>query len=185
MAGFIYIMSNPAFGELIKIGSTNRDPNDYRRQELDTTGVPDEFKVEYYVFASNYRALESQIHKQLYDLRPKKNREFFKCPIPKAIDLIRKIGDNNIEFEKIYYVYPKPKKKKLVKNRPNTKNRLNTRTIQEVREIGRKNIETAIKARKREKKSVKKARKSEKKSVKKENNGWKRQLKMFIFGSEK
>ena len=168
MAGFIYIMSNPAFGELIKIGSTNRDPNDYRRQELDTTGVPDEFKVEYYVFASNYRALESQIHKQLYDLRPKKNREFFKCPIPKAIDLIRKIGDNNIEFEKIYYVYPKPKKKKLVKNRPNT------RTIQEVREIGRKNIETAIKARKREKKSVKK-----------ENNGWKRQLKMFIFGSEK
>jgi hypothetical protein len=163
MAGFIYIMSNPAFGELIKIGSTNRDPNDYRRQELDTTGVPDEFKVEYYVFASNYRALESQIHKQLYDLRPKKNREFFKCPIPKAIDLIRKIGDNNIEFEKIYYVYPKPKKKKLVKNRPNT------RTIQEVREIGRKNIETAIKARKREEKSVKK-----------ENNGWKRQLKIFF-----
>jgi hypothetical protein len=50
-----------------------------------------------------------------------------------------------------------------------------TRTIQEVREIGKKNLEAAIKARKER----------GKKAVKKENNGWKRQLKRVIFGSEK
>jgi hypothetical protein len=40
MAGFVYVMSSPAFSGLLKIGQTNRDPEAYRKEELDSTGVP-------------------------------------------------------------------------------------------------------------------------------------------------
>ena len=38
--------------------------------------------------------------------RPNKNREFFKCTIPNAIDLIRQLAGNSIEYEKVNYESP-------------------------------------------------------------------------------
>ena len=46
MLGFIYIMSNPAHPGLLKIGQTSKDPL-VRRKDLSTTGVPEEFVIEY------------------------------------------------------------------------------------------------------------------------------------------
>ena len=56
MAGFIYIMSNPAFPNLLKIGKTSKDPTSNRINELNTTGVPYPFRCEYYAFVTNENA---------------------------------------------------------------------------------------------------------------------------------
>jgi len=107
MSGFIYIMSNPLFQDgLIKIGMSDRDPTQFRKAELETTGVPDKFHVEYYAFVSDHYSLERKIHRKLDSDRPNKNREFFKYPIPNAIDLIRQLAGSSIEFEKVYYKSP-------------------------------------------------------------------------------
>ena len=107
MSGFIYIMSNPSFQHgLIKIGMSDRDPTQFRKAELETTGVPDKFYVEYYAFISDHYAFVRHIHRKLGSSRPNKNREFFKYPIPNAIDLIRQLAGGSIEYEKVYYKSP-------------------------------------------------------------------------------
>tara|TARA_A100001015_G_C14355920_1_gene468566 strand:+ start:320 stop:514 length:195 start_codon:yes stop_codon:yes gene_type:complete len=46
--GFIYIMSNPSFTDgKIKIGKSQKDPA-LRKEELNTTGLPEPFELEYY-----------------------------------------------------------------------------------------------------------------------------------------
>ena len=62
MAGFIYIMSNPAFPDLIKIGKSKKDPTTDRVSELNQTGVPEPFKVEYYAFVEDEDYLEQRVH---------------------------------------------------------------------------------------------------------------------------
>jgi hypothetical protein len=102
MAGFIYVMSNPSFiANLIKIGKSDKDPTQFRAAELASTGVPDEFVVEYFAFAVDHHALEKSIHERLKDCRRNQNREFFLCSIPEAIETIRKIGKNAIKYEEV------------------------------------------------------------------------------------
>ena len=135
MAGFVYIMSNPAF-PLLKIGRTNRDPDVYRKEELDVTGLPEPFKVEYYVYANDYITLEMDIHRHLDEYRPNKGREFFNCSIEVAIDTIREIGGDKIKFEQLNYEYPPkkpppkkpPPKKPLPKKKEPTKKEIDAET---------------------------------------------------------
>ena len=61
MIGFIYVMSNPAHPGLVKIGQTSKDP-DIRRNDLNSTGVLEDFILEYRVLASDYLKLEKEIH---------------------------------------------------------------------------------------------------------------------------
>jgi hypothetical protein len=103
MAGFIYIMSNKSFkANLIKIGKTERDPS-IRKGELYTTGTPDEFHLEYYVFVNNHDELELRIHSELEKYRYSNRREFFECEIEKAIAATRKLCGSSIKFEEIFY----------------------------------------------------------------------------------
>ena len=51
----------------------------YRVDELQTTGVPEPFKVEYYAFIDDPDALERTVHSLLSKTRHSANREFFKC----------------------------------------------------------------------------------------------------------
>ena len=78
MKGFIYIMSNDSFKEsLLKIGKSSRHPESFRKKELETTGVPGEFQVEYVVFTNGFDEYEKKIHKLFDKERYAKNREFF------------------------------------------------------------------------------------------------------------
>jgi len=78
MDGYIYVMSNKAFsGNIFKIGKSSRHPNLGRKRELFTTGVPDEFKVEYWAKTSDHSAAERTLHKKFADYRYSNNREFF------------------------------------------------------------------------------------------------------------
>ena len=107
MLGFVYVMSNPAF-EAIKIGCSSKDPTVDRRKELSgASGVPEDFKCEYYLCAENYRLIEKTVHQELNSNRTRPDREFFNCTIPDAIQTIRAVTlrVSKIEFEKVFYTY--------------------------------------------------------------------------------
>ena len=99
MKGFIYIMSNPAYPGNLKIGQTSKDPEE-RRKDLGSTGVLEDFVLEYYAFVEDYELLEIKVHKELNDVRYKENKEFFKISVPEAIKTIRRVAEDRIEFEK-------------------------------------------------------------------------------------
>ena len=117
MAGFIYIMSNPAFPNLLKIGKSKKDPTTDRVNELNQTGVPEPFKVEYYAFVEDEDYLERVVHQKFASQRPNKNREFFSVDCVEAIDAIRQLSKPNseivfggsgseIKYEEVFNVAP-------------------------------------------------------------------------------
>lgn len=87
--GYVYILSNPAMPELIKVGYTTRDI-DRRIFELSSaTGVPEHFKLEYKYFSKSPKDLEQKIHQCLNSHRASRYREFFKCSPSEAVRIIR------------------------------------------------------------------------------------------------
>ena len=106
MAGFIYIMSNPAFPNLVKIGKSKKDPTTDRVNELNQTGVPEPFKVEYYAFVEDEDYLEKVLHHKFIENRPNKNREFFALECVTAIDTVRKVLLDKvaIKYEEVFFV---------------------------------------------------------------------------------
>jgi hypothetical protein len=107
MSGFVCIMSNPSFiDNLIKIGKSGRDPSLYRKNELETTGVPLPFCVEYFPFVDNPDWLEKRIHNELSTFRKSSSREFFSCSIEKSILTIREFSSDSLKYEEIFYIYP-------------------------------------------------------------------------------
>lgn len=102
MAGFVYVMSNLSFPDLLKIGKTAKDPTTFRVDELNTTGVPHPFKCEYYVFVDEFDRLERQVHAELGSFRANQNREFFELNLNQAVAVIRGIAAQmgDIKFEK-------------------------------------------------------------------------------------
>jgi ribosome-associated protein len=90
MGGFVYIMSNPSFRDgRLKIGKSDRDPDEFRRTELETTGVPEPFRLEYYAFVDDHHELEQLVHQHFAEFRPNPRREFFLVPAPKVVEFIK------------------------------------------------------------------------------------------------
>jgi hypothetical protein len=93
--GSVYILSNPAFSGLLKIGFTTKQTTE-RAKALYSTGVPDRFTIEYEGDFSNAHQVEKKVHQALSNVRYKPNREFFRCDLTTAINTIqaeaKKIG---------------------------------------------------------------------------------------------
>lgn len=87
VAGFLYIMSNPAYTRL-KIGKSDHDPV-RRTVELNSTGVPEPFVLEYSARVDDHHRAERFVHSALREVRPNRSREFFNVTVPEAIALIR------------------------------------------------------------------------------------------------
>lgn len=77
--GFIYIISNPAFPDLYKVGLTAQNIKD-RLKDLNSTGVPDKYKIEnlFEVPQKDLLRIESLCHQKLKKLNLHYNKEFFK-----------------------------------------------------------------------------------------------------------
>lgn len=91
MRGFVYLLLNPAFPNMVKIGKTTKDP-EVRVKELSrATGVPTPFKLIYQIFVSNCDVVEKEIHFELQNkgLRNTTNREFFNIEPFNAIELFK------------------------------------------------------------------------------------------------
>ena len=91
-SGFVYIMINDSYNGLIKIGRTTFSAEERAKQLSSDSGVPTPFRVAYQVFVDNCEDVEKKIHTELADYRINPNREFFKYPLHKAVDLIHNIN---------------------------------------------------------------------------------------------
>ena len=89
VAGFVYILSNPAFPDLLKIGQSTKDPSTFRKGELYTTGVPLPYECEYYIYADRFDWLERSVHEELEEYRVNEQREFFEISLDRAIKVIQ------------------------------------------------------------------------------------------------
>jgi len=87
---YIYVMSNKAYPDTFKIGWTSILPEE-RAEELSSTGVLYKFKVEHYKKFKDAEKVEALLHKKLKKYRVANNREFFKHPIDKIVNLIETI----------------------------------------------------------------------------------------------
>jgi T5orf172 domain len=86
--GFVYVMTNPAIPDMIKVGYTRLLPED-RASDLFTTGVPEPFEVVYRRLTSRPLAVESETHSLLSASRWSKDREFFRTSLAAAVEAVR------------------------------------------------------------------------------------------------
>jgi hypothetical protein len=99
--GYVYILTNQSIPEQLKIGMTTRDSRE-RARELSNTSVPTPFKVAFELFCEDCKLLESQLHHELADFRVSNNREFFRYPLDKAINLLQQLNEDKSEPENHY-----------------------------------------------------------------------------------
>ena len=77
-AGWIYILTNSRYKELIKIGKTTRTVEERAKELSKATGVPEPFKILYKRFFEDCHQAEKDIHIYFDDERVKDaDREFF------------------------------------------------------------------------------------------------------------
>jgi len=82
--GYIYILSNPSMPGLIKIGRSVH--GGWRRaKEINQTGVPTPFILEFEMLTKNHEDIEGNVHEVLSNNRESDNREFFRVDIEQAI----------------------------------------------------------------------------------------------------
>jgi len=83
---YIYCLSNPAMPGLIKIGAVHINGKTVKDRaiELYSTGVPNEFHIEFFAAVSDSRGTESKIHSILDTYRHNRSREFFSITVEDA-----------------------------------------------------------------------------------------------------
>ncbi|MCD7972227.1 MAG: GIY-YIG nuclease family protein [Candidatus Azobacteroides sp.] len=95
--GIVYVLSNPAMPDLVKIGMTTRNEIDSRMRELYSTGVPFPFECEYAckVRVDDCLKIEKALHVAFHPYRVNASREFFKILPEQAIAILKLLDKNN------------------------------------------------------------------------------------------
>jgi len=88
MRGYLYILSNRAMPNLLKVGYTTRTLEE-RIRELSTTGVPGIFVAEFYCEVDNAPVLEKAVHSRLSSHRY--DKEFFRCNVELAVRVSKEV----------------------------------------------------------------------------------------------
>ena len=109
MNGYIYILSNPSMPGILKIGKTERCPEERISELSSVTAIPTEFVLEYKIHVSNCDIAEKTVHESLRTFRVSNNREFFKIGVNEAKDVMRKnmvglIGDELLKYDNVLIV---------------------------------------------------------------------------------
>lgn len=95
--GYVYVMINPSYEGLVKIGKTTKEPEDRAKELSSATGVATPFIVVYKRMFNDCNIAEKTIHKILTNqgVRVNNSREFFRLPISDAINTILSIVDDS------------------------------------------------------------------------------------------
>lgn len=100
--GFIYIMTNPALKDMVKIGYAT--DVEARRKQLSTTALPYDYEV-YATYETSGNLEDKKLHKMIDnlnpDLRVSKNREFFVMTSQEAYELLEAIATISGTTEKL------------------------------------------------------------------------------------
>jgi len=91
--GFVYVLTNEFMPGIVKIGYTNRSPEE-RAWELyvKRTGVPGKFQVAFSLKCRDAKALERKVHVELATHRVNAHREYFRVDVGHAISVINDLG---------------------------------------------------------------------------------------------
>lgn len=87
--GIIYLLTNPVFPSLVKIGMTTGDDVKVRMNQLYTTGVPLPFECVYAARVNDLEAVEAALHTAFSPQRVNPRREFFEIDPVQAIAIIK------------------------------------------------------------------------------------------------
>ena len=91
-AGHVYILVNATMPGYLKIGMTERTPEERARELSQVTGVPVPFTVAYSEDVPDCAAAERLIHARLDQFRTRKGREFFHLSLRDAIRELSQIA---------------------------------------------------------------------------------------------
>jgi hypothetical protein len=86
MKGWVYVITNMAMPGLIKVSFSMKDP-EIRAIELNHTGTPHPYAVEYDVLVENPHDIEQTIHKQLH--AKQEGKEWFRCTPEEAVAAVK------------------------------------------------------------------------------------------------
>ena len=88
-AGYIYILSNPHYAHLLKIGKTKRSVEERAAELSSVTGVPGEFQVLWKAHIADCDTAEKLIHAELDVYRI--DGEFFSIELSDAVEVLKRI----------------------------------------------------------------------------------------------
>lgn len=88
LRGWVYLLSNRAMPGLLKIGFSTKDPA-LRLDELNGTGLPFPFVVEYDALVVDPREVERDVHLRLKHCHEAK--EFFRIELSEAVNALRTV----------------------------------------------------------------------------------------------
>lgn len=101
MKGWVYVISNRAMPDLVKVGFSTKDPK-LRAEELGHTGSPHPYVVEYEVLVEDPMLMEQEAHRLLSAKHEAK--EWFRCSTEMAVSAIRKCVGSRLIIENLFYV---------------------------------------------------------------------------------
>jgi hypothetical protein len=93
---WVYILTNPAMPNMLKIGYTKLDPFKRASQISRGTGIPLGFEVEWAYRCFKGEKIEQEVHKYFKKQRVSKQREFFRISLKEAQHIIEQIGNKYI-----------------------------------------------------------------------------------------
>lgn len=88
--GYIYVLSNPSLGRLLKIGRTSRNSRNRAEELSSATGVPTPFVLAFDAYVVDCMKAEAYVHARLSSSghRVANNREFFNVDVTTAINAV-------------------------------------------------------------------------------------------------
>lgn len=84
--GWVYIITNKAMPDLVKVGYSTKDPQ-LRAAELNHTGTPHPYLVQFDMLIENPREIEQLAHAHLSEYR--EGKEWFRCSVDQAVSAIQ------------------------------------------------------------------------------------------------
>lgn len=82
--GYVYILTNPAMPNMVKVGMTTDSPEARAKTLSSTTGVPQPFRVAWYASVDDCAAVEGAVKRALNRHRVNGRREFFAVTVQDA-----------------------------------------------------------------------------------------------------
>lgn len=96
MKGWVYVITNKAMPGLVKVGFSTKDP-ELRAKELQHTGSPHPYLVEYELLIEEPYEVEQKTHRLLSSNHEAK--EWFRCTPEEAVAAIKQIAGNRVITE--------------------------------------------------------------------------------------
>ncbi len=92
----VYILTNEAMPNLVKIGKTTRSDVKTRMNELYSSGVPFQFECAYAVEVNDCSTVEKALHVAFNPNRVNPKREFFSIDPEQAIAILKLLGNKDV-----------------------------------------------------------------------------------------